>query len=1395
MSSRSRRSRHTELKMNSPNRGRDQSRRGSLDALQQSTRRLLRNRDRNQPSYTDPNSSDEFESESSELIEVQLPSRRKKYSENNDTELPRRRSTRGSADSLSISRSTRSMSRHHDDEEDELDEEAEMIEEEEEEEVRPSRRFTRQSASRTSQKTQEQEEAQRYTRRSVRMSSSRSINEEVHEDVEDEEEEEEEAGQKKYTFRDRTRHRRETLNVSHLGGDGQSYLRQTGVKRGSHDLRDTRERSSRAHSTVSVYREQPRLYLGGRLPSTREKTRHHRHRDRDRHHRRHFDSSSDSSSGSNSERRSKRRYRGMSRDLDGEDAQFRAHEEERLRRELASILPLSAGNMGGGMGGSVRDKASRRDIARADVTPLAVDPSLGFASVGGLDKHVRALKEMVVLPLLYPDIFKRFDTQPPRGVLFVGPPGTGKTLTARALANSLCTGGNAGSGEGKLGGRKVSFFMRKGADCLSKWVGEGERQLRLLFEQAKLYEPSIIFFDEIDGLAPVRSIKQDQIHASIVSTLLALMDGLDSRGQVVVIGATNRPDAIDPALRRPGRFDRELFFPLPDAEARRAILDIHTSAWNPPLEEGIKQWIVQASSGYCGADMKALCSEAAIISLRRAYPQVYSSNVRLEIDPSTLIPTKGDFAAAVSRVIPASRRSGDTTSRSLDGVAVPLLLKHVDATVAKVKDVFSAASKDAYGLRVPGATVDVGKGFEEEWIAALTDVQNSAHTHSPGDKKQDDNELKFVGCPPSSLWDPGSVTSRPRVMIKGQRGMSHSDVAAAALQKLESLQVFNLDLASLLADNNCANPEQALVSRMQEARRAAPCVVYLPDVTGWWGAASESLRSLLLSLLDSVPVNLPVLWLSTLVVDMQLLSLAAASDTNGTCENEATVVETSVHSGDCQVDYEKIDDRLLDVLEWLSGGEIADTRTDMQRSRLERALSSPTVLDLPAPSCEDRVRFFHQFFGPLESLPNTLFMARKKMFATRTQKLKIDTSASSHSSDTNGVKGSTVLVDLNDERDKNYMREQRVFFRAALSELLKEKRFMSLWRPVDPEQVPDYYDVITAPMDLETMRVKVDENMYPTYKHFIYDIEQIIYNAKEYNPLNSKDSRGRSIVSAAHNMLDVVETHAYGFKQRLQYDVFQRCEEVCLRRGMERWELEPSKERRHVMPQENEIFYREILRRHHELKEERAEEERAMKRKRCSETDAEGTDECDAGGSDIHTTVAVTGHAAPDESTPVVPMKVTDERSLRRSARVRGEASVEKCVENVCNGSPWENDEADIQAIPEAEAQYVGGEMSDIDIEHCPLTKALEAAVQTSSQMACSGIYETLEKRVVSVTAGWSVAQLLAIYSAMNRASREFQKHGEWDKTIEDISSVIDFYASKRPEEARRHESTIVTSN
>ena len=267
---------------------------------------------------------------------------------------------------------------------------------------------------------------------------------------------------------------------------------------------------------------------------------------------------------------------------------------------------------------------------------MTLDTSVTWDSIGGLDHHIRSLKEMVVFPLLYPEIFSTFSITPPRGVLFHGPPGTGKTLVARALANTCSLHSK----------QKVSFYMRKGtqtpqnfteisgADCLSKWVGEAERQLRLLFEQATQNQPSIIFFDEIDGLAPVRSAKQDQIHSSIVSTLLAMMDGLESRGQVIVIGATNRIDAIDPALRRPGRFDRELMFSLPSRDSRKKIVEIHTKKWS--LSEEMRAEIAEMSVGYCGADIKALCTEAALKALRRNYPSIYTANEKISLDMDSI---------------------------------------------------------------------------------------------------------------------------------------------------------------------------------------------------------------------------------------------------------------------------------------------------------------------------------------------------------------------------------------------------------------------------------------------------------------------------------------------------------------------------------------------------------------------------------------------------------------------------------------------------------------------------------------------------------------------------------------------------------------------------------------
>ncbi|RKO87077.1 P-loop containing nucleoside triphosphate hydrolase protein [Blyttiomyces helicus] len=199
------------------------------------------------------------------------------------------------------------------------------------------------------------------------------------------------------------------------------------------------------------------------------------------------------------------------------------------------------------------------------------------------------LIEMVKLPLFYPEAF----ADVPKGVLFYGPPGNGKTMTARSLAARCSTPT-----------QPVSFILVNASELMTKWLGDSEKAVRDIFHRAKESQPAIIFFDEIDAIAPCRSARQDQVHNSMVGTLLACMDGLKSRGQVIVIGATNRVENIDPALLRPGRFDRKLEFLPPDRHARLKIIETATKAWSGALDADIKTKMAQSTAGFSGADVK-----------------------------------------------------------------------------------------------------------------------------------------------------------------------------------------------------------------------------------------------------------------------------------------------------------------------------------------------------------------------------------------------------------------------------------------------------------------------------------------------------------------------------------------------------------------------------------------------------------------------------------------------------------------------------------------------------------------------------------------------------------------------------------------------------------------------
>lgn len=484
----------------------------------------------------------------------------------------------------------------------------------------------------------------------------------------------------------------------------------------------------------------------------------------------------------------------------------------------------------------------------ADVDPMHIDKMVRFDSIGGLNRHISSLKEMVVFPLLYPEVFERFKIQPPRGCLFYGPPGTGKTLVARALAN-----------ECSQGERKVSFFMRKGADCLSKWVGESERQLRLLFDQAYQMRPSIIFFDEIDGLAPVRSSRQDQIHSSIVSTLLALMDGLDSRGEVVVIGATNRLDSIDPALRRPGRFDREFLFGLPDREARKDILKIHTRQWTPQPCDAFLEELADKCVGYCGADIKAVCSEAALCALRRRYPQIYSSSQKLLLDVDSIIIASKDFLSAMSKMVPASQRAVISPAKALIPSVRPLLNATLQKLFQAVSKVFPHAEQGLKRRR----DEDVACGVFEDELMVSDEEDFRIISNGPLSHSQDKDTFAngFLNLSRSVLSQPTSY--RPRLLLEGRPGSGQSThLAPALLHTLEKFTVYTLDMAVLFGSSATA-PEETCAQIFVEAKRTSPSILYIPHMCQWWETVSPALRATFVSLLSSIPAFTPILLLAT----------------------------------------------------------------------------------------------------------------------------------------------------------------------------------------------------------------------------------------------------------------------------------------------------------------------------------------------------------------------------------------------------------------------------------------------------------------------------------------------------------------------------------------------------
>jgi transitional endoplasmic reticulum ATPase len=267
-------------------------------------------------------------------------------------------------------------------------------------------------------------------------------------------------------------------------------------------------------------------------------------------------------------------------------------------------------------------------------------PRTTYEDIGGLREEIQRIREMVELPLRHPEIFQRLGIDPPKGVLLHGPPGCGKTLLARAVANES----------------EANFYSINGPEIMSKFYGESEARLREIFQQAQKNSPSIIFIDELDAIAPKREEVTGEVERRVVAQLLALMDGLSGRGNVIVIGATNRPGALDPALRRPGRFDREIEIGVPDKQGRYEILQIHTRGMPLAKDVDLKK-LAEMTHGYTGADLAALARETAMKALRRYLPEINLEEER--IPPSVLEKMEirmEDFLNAYREITPTAMR-------------------------------------------------------------------------------------------------------------------------------------------------------------------------------------------------------------------------------------------------------------------------------------------------------------------------------------------------------------------------------------------------------------------------------------------------------------------------------------------------------------------------------------------------------------------------------------------------------------------------------------------------------------------------------------------------------------------------------------------------------------------
>jgi transitional endoplasmic reticulum ATPase len=434
--------------------------------------------------------------------------------------------------------------------------------------------------------------------------------------------------------------------------------------------------------------------------------------------------------------------------------------------------------------GGVLINAKTKFLIKKPDYPVEAPSHVSYEDVGGLGRELKLIREMVELPLRYTEVFEKLGVEAPKGVLLYGPPGTGKTLIARAIASET----------------KLHFIRVNGPEIIHKFYGESEARLREIFEDATRNAPSIIFIDEIDAIAPKRAEVLGDVEKRVVAQLLALMDGMVSRGQVIVIGATNIPEMIDPALRRPGRFDREMALPVPNVEGRLAILRIHSRRM--PLASDVDlERLSQITHAFVGADIEALCKEAGMVALRR-YLSLEGENHldAMLVSPDQLEITMEDFLTALREIEPS-------------------------------------ATREFYTERSKVQWHDIG-----------------------GLKRTKETLLSIVDWPHKfpELFDEGNVRPPRGVLFSGPSGTGKT-LMAKALAGETGLNFISIS-GPILFSKWLGESEKALHQIFKKAKQSAPCILFFDEIDalvtlrgyGGEGGAVERVASQFFNELDSL---------------------------------------------------------------------------------------------------------------------------------------------------------------------------------------------------------------------------------------------------------------------------------------------------------------------------------------------------------------------------------------------------------------------------------------------------------------------------------------------------------------------------------------------------------------